>query len=118
MALRNAFFTIIGFSTSLLFLVPNVKKWQNQQLRKEKLKIIEEALEQAEVRAAMFEERHDRILSQICAYYLTHKELEEAIAGARAAMNEALEFAASLRNMQKKIISSFPGDDQFDDLDT
>lgn len=117
MAFGHFCFTIIGFSTSLICLLPNVKKWQWQQLRKEKLRIIGEALEQAEERAARFEERHDRILSQICAYYLTHRELEEALAGARAAMNEALEFVASLRKMQKKIISSFPGD-QFDVYET
>lgn len=116
MAFGHVIFSIIGFSASFLFLVPNLKKWHWQQLRKEKLRIIEEALEQAEVRAIRFEERHDRILSQICSYYLTHMELEEALAGARAAMNEALEFAATLRKMQKKVIGSFPGDDHKFDI--
>lgn len=71
-------------------------------------------MEKAEERVIRFEERHDRILSQICSYYLTHKELEESLAGARTAMNEALEFASTLRKMQKKVIDSFPGDHEFD----
>lgn len=110
MAIGHVVFSIIGFSTSFFFLVPNLKKWHWQQLKKEKLKIIEEALERAEERVVRFEERHDRILSELCSHYLTHKELEDALAGARAAMNGALEFAATLRKMQTRIISSFPGD--------
>ncbi|KAF3454517.1 hypothetical protein FNV43_RR04965 [Rhamnella rubrinervis] len=108
MAFGHVVSSIIGFTTSFFFLVPNLKKWHWQQLRKEKLKIIEEALEKAEERAIRYEERHDRILSQICSYYLTHKELEESMAGARAAMNEALEFAAALRKIQMKVLRSFP----------
>lgn len=105
-------FAVIGFSASLSLFVPNVKKWHRQRVTTEKLRIINEALEQAEERVAKFQERHDRMLGQMCSYYLTNKELEEALAGARAAVNDASEFAAQLRKMQLTIISSFPGDDQ------
>lgn len=74
----------------------------------EKLKIISEALVAAEERVVRYQERHDRILSQINASYLTNTEVVEALAGALAAMNQALEFAVDLRSMQLKIISSFP----------
>lgn len=74
----------------------------------EKLKIISEALEAAEERVGRYQERHDRILSQISASYLTNTEVVEALAGARAAMNQALDFAVDLRSIQFKIISSFP----------
>ena len=101
-------FAIIGFSTSFLFCVANIKRWQREQLAAEKLKLITEALEAAEERVIRFQERHDRILSQICGFYFTNIELVEALAGARAAMNEALEFAVALRRLQFKIINSFP----------
>lgn len=74
----------------------------------QKLKIISEALEVAEERVVRYQERHDRILNQICASYLTNTEVVEALAGARATMNQALEFAVDLRRIQFKIISSFP----------
>ncbi|KAB2621540.1 hypothetical protein D8674_023722 [Pyrus ussuriensis x Pyrus communis] len=111
-------FALIGFSSSLFFFVPNVKSWRTQQVTTEKLRIIGEALKQAEKRATRFQERHDRILRQISSFYLINKELEGALADARAAMNEALEFAANLRKLQMKIISSFPSDDQIVDMTT
>ncbi|KAL6142600.1 hypothetical protein ACLB2K_060877 [Fragaria x ananassa] len=92
-------FATIGFSTSLVLFVPNVKKWHRQQVTTEKLRIITEALEHAEERAAKFQERHDRMLNQMCSFYLTNKELEEALASARAAANDALDFATQLRRM-------------------
>lgn len=85
----------------------------------EKLKIVSEALEAAEERAVRFQQRHDRILSQICASYLTNTEVVEALAGARATMSQALDFAVELREIQFRIIASFP--DAIDvllDLDT
>ncbi|RDX86127.1 ATP-dependent DNA helicase Q-like SIM, partial [Mucuna pruriens] len=97
-----------GFSTSLLFCVPNIKTWHRKQMAAEKLRMVSEALEAAEERVVRFEERHDRILSQICASYMTNTELIEAIAGARATMNQALDFAVDLRKIQFKIIASFP----------
>lgn len=103
-------FAVIGFSTSLVLFVPNVKKWHRQQVTTEKLRIINEALEQAEERVAKFQERHDRMLGQMCSYYLTNKELDEALAAARAAVDDASDFAAQLRKMQVTIINSFPGD--------
>lgn len=74
----------------------------------EKLRVVNEALEQAEERLIRCQERHDKILYQINSYYLSHKEMEEALAGARKAMNEALEFSVSLRGIQMKIVSSYP----------
>lgn len=119
MDLGKIVFAIIGFSTSFLFCVPNIKKWQKKQVAGEKLKIVSEALEAAEERAVRFQERHDTILSQICASYLTNTEVVEALAGARATMNQALDFAVELRKIQFRIIASFP--DAIDvllDLDT
>ncbi|TKY52244.1 hypothetical protein E2542_SST23764 [Spatholobus suberectus] len=106
--LGNIVFALIGFSTSFLFCVPNTKRWHRKQEAAEKLKIVSDALEAAEERVVRFQERHDRILSQICASYLTNAELVEAIAGARASMNQALDFAVDLRKIQFKIITSFP----------
>lgn len=65
-------------------------------------------MEDAEEIVTRFQERHDRMLSQISEHYLVNVELEEALADARAAMNEAMEFAVNLRRMQIQIISSFP----------
>jgi len=81
--------------------------------------MVSEALEAAEERAVRFQERHDRILSQICSTYLTNAELVEAMEGARATMNQALDFALQWRKIQFRIITSFP--DAIDvllDLDT
>lgn len=108
MDIRNIVFAIIGFSTSFIFCVPNFKRWQRKQVTLEKLKIISEALEAAEERAERYQERHDRILSQINASYLTNTEVVDALAGARADMKQALNFAVDLRSTQFKIISSFP----------
>ena len=103
----NIVLAIIGFSTSFLFCVP-IKRWQRKQVAAEKLKIVSEALEAAEERAVRFQERHDTILSQICASYLTNTEVVEALAGARATMSQALDFAVELREIQFRIIASFP----------
>lgn len=69
-----------------------------------------DALERADERAARSQERHDRLLGQVCSFYLANKELEEALGGARRAMDEAMEFAGGLRKMQMRLISSFPDD--------
>ncbi|WVY96461.1 hypothetical protein V8G54_028612 [Vigna mungo] len=108
MDLGHIIFAVIGFSASFLFCVPNIKRWQRKHLAAEKLKMVSEALEAAEERAVRFQERHDRILSQICSTYLTNAELVEAIAAARATMNQALDFALQLRKIQFRIITSFP----------
>ncbi|ESW16937.1 hypothetical protein PHAVU_007G196500 [Phaseolus vulgaris] len=117
--LGHVVFAVIGFSASFLFCVPNIKRWQRKHLAAEKLKMVSEALEAAEERAVRFQERHDRILSQICSTYLTNAELVEAMEGARATMNQALDFALQWRKIQFRIITSFP--DAIDvllDLDT
>ncbi|KAE8684102.1 ATP-dependent DNA helicase Q4 [Hibiscus syriacus] len=106
-------FAVFGFSTSLIFVLPGLKKWQRQQVLIEKLRIISQALEHAEERAMRFQERHDRILGQMCSYYMVNQELEDAVAGARTAMNEALEFAVGLRKMQLQILRSIDEIDAF-----
>ncbi|PON39497.1 hypothetical protein PanWU01x14_304630 [Parasponia andersonii] len=116
MNFERVIFAIIGFSTSYFLLIPNAQRWHKQQITKEKLGIIKEVLADAEEKVERFQERHDRILSQMCSYYLTHKELEEALAGARDTLKEALEVAATLRKMQFKLINSFPDYDQFYDV--
>ncbi|KAE9589592.1 hypothetical protein Lalb_Chr21g0310631 [Lupinus albus] len=118
MDLSKVVFAIIGFSTSFLFCVPNIKRWQRKQVAEQKLKIINEALEVAEERVVKFQERHDRILSQICMSYLTNTELLEALVGARATMNQALEFAVDFRRIQFQIINSFPDEIHVLHLDT
>ncbi|PPS09567.1 hypothetical protein GOBAR_AA11077 [Gossypium barbadense] len=97
-------FAVIGFSTSFIFVLP---------ISIEKLRIISQALEHAEERVVRFQERHDRILGQICSYYMVNQDLEDALAGARAAMNEALEFAVGLRKMQLQILRSLTEVDAF-----
>ncbi|KAF5740044.1 hypothetical protein HS088_TW11G00107 [Tripterygium wilfordii] len=103
-------YAIIGFSASFFLCLPNLKRWHRQRVTKDKLRIVSQALEQAEERLVRFQERHDRILSIICSFYLSSQDLEDALVGARAAMNEALEFSVSLRRIQMKIISSYPDD--------
>ncbi|KAK1278059.1 hypothetical protein QJS04_geneDACA007312 [Acorus gramineus] len=67
-----------------------------------------EALEHAEEMVFRYQERHDRILNQMNSQYLCHREMEEALLGARTDMDEALEFAAGLRRLQMKIICCYP----------
>lgn len=107
MDFKRAIYLLIGFSTPYLFFT-NLRKLQRRQIIKERLRIVAEALEHAEERVSRYQERHDRILNQMNSYYFYHEELEEALAGARKAMNDALEFSVSLRRMQMKLISSYP----------
>ncbi|ONK78644.1 uncharacterized protein A4U43_C02F20960 [Asparagus officinalis] len=93
---------------SSLILLNELKKWQRRQIVKEKLRLMTEALEQAEERLLRLQERHDRILYQMNSQYLSHKEMEEALIGARKAMNDALDFSVSLREIQLRILSSYP----------
>lgn len=101
------FWLLISFSAPYL-IFSNLRKHQRRQNVKERLRIIAEILEHAEERVMRYQERHDRILNQMNSYYFYHRELEEALVGARKAMNEALEFSVSLRRMQMKLISSSP----------
>ncbi|GLT94904.1 hypothetical protein SLE2022_126160 [Rubroshorea leprosula] len=103
-------FAIMGFSSSFFFILPIIKARQRQRTMLEKLRVVSEALEFAEERLVRFQERYDRILGQICSHYLTHQDLEDALAGARAAMNEALGLAVELRKMQMQILKSLGGD--------
>ncbi|GMG99733.1 hypothetical protein Nepgr_001573 [Nepenthes gracilis] len=101
-------FAVVGFASSLSFLLPNLKKWQKQQITREKLRIVKEAMAEAEERLLRLQERHDGLLREICSYYLCHRELEDALVDARRAMDEALDFANALRKMQVKMICSYP----------
>ncbi|CAK9167601.1 unnamed protein product [Ilex paraguariensis] len=105
-------FAIIGFSASFFLYFPSFKRrlQSKQIITTHKLKIINEALEIAEERVVRYEERHDRILSQISSFYLVNQELQDALFGAREAMNEALEFVVGLRRLKMEIISSYPGE--------
>ncbi|KAI3448301.1 hypothetical protein Pfo_004966 [Paulownia fortunei] len=106
MDLSSIVYTLLGASASLFLLLPEIKKMHNRKIATDKLKIIIEALQLAEERVTRYEERHDHILSQMCSYYMINQNLEEALAGARDAMNEALQFAVGLRKLQMEIITS------------
>ncbi|KAJ0014110.1 hypothetical protein Pint_19837 [Pistacia integerrima] len=99
-------FAIIGFSSSFFLCLPSLKRWHRHQISQENLRLVTEALDQAEEMMVKFQERHDRILNQICSYYMVNEELLKTLAGARDAMDGALAFAVSLRNMQMKILDS------------
>lgn len=73
----------------------------------DRLKIISEALHEAEGRLIRYQERHDHILDHMCSYYLINQNMQEALAGARDAMNEALELVVALRKLQLQAIVSF-----------
>ncbi|KAK7277948.1 hypothetical protein RJT34_22969 [Clitoria ternatea] len=105
MELKKMVIGIIGLSTSFLLCVGKIKRRHRKQEAAEKLKVITEALEAAEERVARYEERHDRILSQICASYLTNTELLQALVAARATMDQALDFAVHLRKIQFTILN-------------
>ncbi|KAF3623081.1 hypothetical protein FXO38_30938 [Capsicum annuum] len=111
MYFSNITLAIIGFTSSFLLYLPNLREKKKQQIAAEKLRIITEALEQAEDRVLRYEERHDKLLDQICSHYIVSQEILEALAGARDAMNEALEFAITLRNLQLEVIRLYPSDE-------
>ena len=107
---------IVGLSFSYFLCVPNLKKRHKQQIIIEKLRMISEALEHAEERVLRLQERHDRILRQMCSYYFIHNELEVSLADARAVLDEAMESAGNLRRMQRKIIGYFPDEVDVKDM--
>ena len=97
-----------GFSSFILLSLPELRKWRRRRTTAEKLRVVTEALDQAEERLLRLQERHDRILYLMNSQYVSHRGMEEALAGARKAMNEALEFSAGLRRIQMRIVSSYP----------
>ncbi|MCL7036140.1 hypothetical protein MKW94_026318 [Papaver nudicaule] len=105
---------LLGCTASIFFYLPHLKKWQKKQSVEEKLRILGDALEHAELRLIRFQERHDRLLNQLCSYYLCNQELEKSLVNARTSMNESLEFTNTLRQMQLKLIQSYPG--EFSDI--
>ncbi|WOL12188.1 hypothetical protein Cni_G20953 [Canna indica] len=98
-----------GFSSLSLLSFLELKKWHRRQLMADNLRRVSETLEQAEERLIRFQERHDKILFQINSHYLCHREMEEALAGAHKAMNEAFQFCVELRRMQMKILTLYAG---------
>lgn len=100
--------TMIGIAASFVLQIPEIQK-RNDKRRtvREKLTMADEALAEAEERVRIYEERHDRILNQICSYYMMNHNLEESLIGAKDAVNEALEFALALRILKWEIPSSF-----------
>ncbi|KAI3994860.1 hypothetical protein MKX01_037411 [Papaver californicum] len=79
------FCVLAGFTTSIFFYLPRLKKWLKN-----------DALEHAELRLIRFQERHDH--------------LEKSLVNARTSMNESLEFTNTPRQMQLKLIQSYPGE--------
>lgn len=103
--------TLFGFSAAFFLCLPNLRKWEARNTARGKLEMINKTLEQAELRLMRYEERHDRILGQICSFYLVNPNMEEALKGAREAMDEARDFSVTLRSLQMEMINSFPGED-------
>lgn len=104
-------FAIIGFSSSFFLCLPSLKRQhRRRQISQENLRLVTEALEQAEERVVKLQERHDRILDQIRSCYMVNEELLKALVGARDAMDGALDFAVGLRNMQMTILNSLSGE--------
>ena len=68
--------------------------------------MVSRALDEAEVKLQRYEERHDRVLGQVCSFYMHNLELEKAMAGCRDALNEALEFVFTLRRLQLEVITT------------
>lgn len=101
-------FTILGLSSTLIICVPTLKRRQTRRDAQDRLKMVSAALVEAEERTMRVQERHDKLLAQICSYYLCHTALEEAIVGARKAMDEELEFVSTLRKLQLWILATFP----------
>ncbi|KAK9691915.1 hypothetical protein RND81_09G228500 [Saponaria officinalis] len=99
---------MLGISSTIICLLPCLKRRQSKQCADERLKMINESLEQAEERVMRLRDRHDQLVARICSYYMCHNELVEAVVGARKALDDELEFVALLRKMQLFVLSSFP----------
>ncbi|KAH6813523.1 hypothetical protein C2S51_022541 [Perilla frutescens var. frutescens] len=80
---------------------------QHRKIQAHKLKMISEALEQAEYRLITYAERHDRILDRIRSSYMINQSLEEALAAAQDDMNEASELTVALGKLQLETINSY-----------
>ncbi|KAJ6775461.1 DNA HELICASE RECQ FAMILY MEMBER [Salix purpurea] len=115
---NHLIFAIAGFSAAFILRLPILRLRHGQQITEEKLRMIAEVLEHAEERAQKLQERHDHMLGQICSYYLINRDLGDALAGARAAMNEAMEFAVRLRDVQMRILINFPDEADLSMLDS
>lgn len=118
MGYSHLIFAIAGFSAAFILRLPILRLRHGQQITEEKLRMIAEVLEHAEERAQKLQERHDHMLGQICSYYLINRDLGDALAGARAAMNEAMEFAVRLRDVQMRILINFPDEADLSMLDS
>lgn len=113
--LQPSLFAALGFSISwLVFRLPNMKKRRTPEIMSEKVRLIKEAIDEAEDRVVRLEERHDRLLKEACSYYLCNRELVEALAGARQVMDEATAVADGLRRMYMKMIVCYYPDEEID----
>ncbi|GJW13304.1 hypothetical protein Tco_0017437 [Tanacetum coccineum] len=99
-------FGVIGFSSSLCVRLPILKNWRSMQMKRVNSEMASRALEEAEVKLQRYEERHDRVLGQICSFYMHNQELETALAGCRDALSEASEFVFTLRRLQLDVITT------------
>ncbi|KAL0365092.1 UNVERIFIED_CONTAM: hypothetical protein Sangu_0606800 [Sesamum angustifolium] len=104
MDIARIVFALLGASATLVLASSELRKLHHRKATSEKLRIIREALREAEERVVRYEERHDHILTQLCSYYMINQNLEEALSGARQAMNEALACAVALRELHMEII--------------
>ena len=98
---------ILAASASLFIVFPEIKKMQIRKMKAYKLKIISQALKQAQDRLTIYTERHDRILHHICSYYFINQYLEEALSAARDAMDQAKDLTIALTKLQLETINSF-----------
>lgn len=89
----------LAASASLFIVFPEIKKMQNRKMKAYKLKIISQALKQAQERLTI-------ILHHICSYYFINQHLEEALLAARDAMNEAKDLTITLAKLQLETINS------------
>lgn len=103
----SVFSLVVGFSASCFLCLPNLKKWRAKQFTERKLYIVKQALELAEERLVMYQQRHDDLLGQITSHYLSSQVLEEALADSKDAMNEASKFVIRLRKLQLEIITFY-----------
>lgn len=99
-------FALIGFYASFFLFLPNLRKWDAKQSTSQKLSVVKEALEHGEERLIKYQERHDRLLREMCSHYLSTPVMEEALASSEEAMNDAAKFVVSLRKLQMEVISS------------
>ncbi|KAH7655003.1 hypothetical protein IHE45_19G177600 [Dioscorea alata] len=102
------FFSTIAATLAVFTSLPELRKWQRRQLILHKLKLITDALEQAEERLIRLQERHDKILLHLNSNYFPSLAMAHALSASQQAMDEALHFSASLQSLHLKLLTSYP----------